>query len=64
MFDYDQHDNCEAFANFQGEEGEEEEQGMVAAPSSYTTLQRPYPARPIRAEILDDWSTKVRNACC
>ena len=53
----------EAFANFQGggEEEEEEEEGMVAAPSSYTTLQRPYPARPIRAEILDDWSAKVRH---
>jgi len=54
----------EAFANFQGggEEEEEEEEGMVAAPSSYTTLQRPYPARPIRAEILDDWSAKVSGS--
>ena len=47
----------EQFHNFEGEGGRDQE----AAPSKpvQTTLQRPYPNAPLRAEVIDDWSSKV-----
>ena len=48
----------EQFHNFEGETSNDQE----VAPSKpmQTTLQRPYPNAPLRAEVIDDWSSKVR----
>ena len=47
----------EQFHNFEGESNKDQE-GSPSTPLQ-TTLQRPYPNAPIRAEVLDDWSSKV-----
>ena len=51
----------ENFNNFHGEKGGGGSREPEAQPSSVqeSIVVRPYPGRPIRAEVLDDWSAKV-----
>ena len=51
----------ENFNNFHREKGEGGPSEPEAQPSSVqeSIAVRPYPGRPIRAEVLDDWSAKV-----